>query len=141
MNNNSIKKSIVINASPEKIWEVLTDPTKIVIYTGINTRTDWAKGSDITWEGEMNGMPVRNKGAVLENIPNKHLEFTYWSGLGGDEDLPENYSEITYKLNPEANNSVELTYSRIKIPTELEKNIFETHLPTMLEEMKKLAEE
>lgn len=141
MENNSIKGSIKINAIPSKIWGILTNPDKILLYIGSETKTDWRIGSPITWEGELQGTKYQNKGNVLKNIPNKLLRFTYWSGMGGDTDLPENYSEITYKLNSLEDSSVELTYSRIKIPTTLEKQIFEGHLQSMLEEIKRLSEE
>ena len=139
MNNYSVKGSIQINATPSKIWDVLTKPEMIVRYTGSLTHTDWEVGSPITWEGEMQGVMYENKGEVLENEPNSLLRYTYWSGLGGDADLPENYSEITYTLKPVDENTVELTYSRIKIPTEMEKQIFEMHLQSMLEEIRNLS--
>jgi uncharacterized protein YndB with AHSA1/START domain len=139
--NNSVNGSIKINAPLSKIWDTLINPEKIVLYTGSTTRTDWKKGSPVTWSGEMNGAKYQNKGIVLENTPNRLLRFTYWSGMGGDADLPENYSEITYALNPIDDNIVELTYSRIKIPTVLEKQIFDGHIQSMLEEIKRLSEE
>jgi hypothetical protein len=89
----------------------------------------------------MHGTKYQNKGVILENTPNRILQFTYWSGMGGDADLPENYSEITYTLKPVDDNVVELTYSRIKIPTVLEKQIFDGHVQAMLEEIKRLSEE
>lgn len=140
MDNSSIKGCININATPSKIWDVLTNPDKIVLYIGAMTQTDWQSGSPITWSGEMQGTKFLNKGKVLENIPNRLLKFTYWSGMGGDADLPENYSEIAYILNPLDDNTVELTYSRIKIATPIEKQIFEGHLPSMLEEIKRISE-
>ncbi len=141
MENNSVQGSIIINATPAKLWDVLTNPDKIVLYTGSMTQTDWAKDSPITWSGEMHGTKFQNKGQVLENIPGSHLRYTYWSGMGGDADLPENYSEITYTLKPMGADQVELSYARIKIPTDLETQIFQGHLPSMLAEIKKLAEE
>lgn len=89
----------------------------------------------------MHGTKFQNKGQVLENIPNGVLRFTYWSGMGGDADLPENYSVITYSLSRENDNSVELSYSRIKIATEIETQIFQGHIQFMLEEIKRLSEE
>ena len=139
--NSSVKGSIAIKAPVSKIWDILTNPDKIVLYIGSQTHTDWTVGSPITWEGEMHGTKFQNKGVVLENKPNRLLRFTYWSGMGGDADLPANYSEITYRLNQLSNNSVELIYLRIKIPTALEKQIFDGHLPSMLEEIKRLSEE
>lgn len=141
MDNNSIQASITIQASQEKVWDVLTNADKIRKYVGSDTKTDWAVGSPISWSGDMQGITYQNKGQVLENKPHSLLKFTYWSGMGGDADLPENYSEITYTLKPLAGGSVELTYSRVKIPTVIEKEVFESQLPAMLEEIKKLAEE
>lgn len=140
MENRSITGNIQINADALKIWDVLTNPDKIVLYTGSITKTDWLMGSPITWEGEMHGMKYQNKGKVLENIPHQLLRFTYWSGMGGDADAPENYSEITYELKPLGNEIIKFTYSRIKIPTQIETQIFEEHLQSMLEEIKQLSE-
>ena len=141
MKKNSVNGSIKINATPSKVWNVLTNPDKIVLYTGSVTKTDWKVDSPITWSGEMHGSKYENKGKVLENTPNSFLRYTYWSGMGGDADLPENYSEITFTLNHVDNNNLELTYSRIKIASELETQIFQGHIQSMLEEIKRVSEE
>lgn len=141
MDKNSVSGSITINAAPSKIWNILTNPDKIILYTGSITETDWAAGSPVTWSGEMHGAKFQNKGQVLENIANRVLRFTYWSGMGGDADLPENYSEITYSLSQANDNSTALSYSRVKIATELETQIFQGHIQSMLEEIKRLSEE
>ncbi|MEQ1585379.1 MAG: SRPBCC domain-containing protein [Cyclobacteriaceae bacterium] len=140
MDKNAVKASIIINATASKIWDVLTNPDKIALYTGSQTHTDWVVDSPITWEGEMHGTKFRNKGDVLENVSNKLLRFTYWSGMGGDADLPENYSEVAYTLKQSNDNSTELIYSRIKIATEIEAQIFQGHIQSMLEEIKRLSE-
>lgn len=140
MDNNAVKGSVIIKASAPAIWEVLTHPDKVVLYTGSRIHTDWTVDSPITWEGEMHGKKFQNKGKVLENIENRLLRFTYWSGMGGDQDLPENYSEITYTLDQMEEGVIELGYSRVEIATSMEQQIFEQFLPSMLEEIKKLAE-
>lgn len=138
---NTVNGNIIINAKSSKIWDILTNPDKIKLYTGSTTKSDWQVGSAITWSGEMHGVKFENKGKVLENKPNQLLRYTYWSGMGGDTDLPENYSEITYTLKQIDDNSIELTYSRIKIATEIETQIFQGHIQSMLSEIKKLSEE
>lgn len=138
---NTVNGNIIINAKSSKIWDILTNPDKIKLYTGSTTQSDWQVGSAITWSGEMHGTKFENKGRVLENKPNQLLRYTYWSGMGGDTDLPENYSEITYTLKRIDDNSIELTYSRIKIATEIETQIFQGHIQSMLSEIKKLSEE
>lgn len=141
MANYSIKSSVIINASPSRIWETLTDPDKIVLYTGSRTTTDWGIFSTITWEGEISGNRYVNKGMVLDKIPNKFLKFSFWTGMGGDPDVPENYSEVTYEMDILNEYSTELNYIREKIPTEIEKQVFESHLPGMLAEIKRITEE
>ncbi|MEQ1734096.1 MAG: SRPBCC domain-containing protein [Bacteroidia bacterium] len=138
---NVVKGNIIIKASATKIWDALTNPKKILSYTGSHTESDWLIGSPITWSGEMHGTKFQNKGKILEINVNHLLKFTYWSGMGGDADLPENYSEITYTLKKSDDNSTELTYSRIKIATEIETQIFQGHIQTMLGEIKRLSEE
>jgi uncharacterized protein YndB with AHSA1/START domain len=140
MENHSIKGSVAINAPLSAIWDAFINPDKVILYTGSALETDWAQGSPITWSGEMHGAKYQNKGKVLENTSNKILSYTYWSGMGGDSDAPENYSEITYTITPIDNNSAELTYERIKIPTAIEHQIFNAHLQAMLDAIKGIAE-
>lgn len=141
MDKNTVNGSVVINATLSEVWDILTNPDKIELYTGSITKTDWHVDSPITWSGEMHGTKYENKGKVLKNIPTQLLRYTYWSGMGGDADSPENYSEITYTLKQADDNSIELTYSRIKIATEIETQIFQGHLQSMLDEIKRLSEE
>jgi len=140
MQNNKIEGSIFIDAPVAKIWDTLTNPEKIIQYLGSHTETDWKVGSEITWSGEMHGTPFQNKGEVLENKPEKSLIFTYWSGMGGDSDQPENYSVITYRLEEADNHQIDFTYTRANIPTEMETQVFEQYLPNMLEAIKQVAE-
>ncbi|RYE23061.1 MAG: hypothetical protein EOP51_11610, partial [Sphingobacteriales bacterium] len=82
MENRSVNSSVNIYATPEELWDTLTNPSKIIQYLGAHTQTDWAEGSTITWDGEMQGVKFHNKGKVLESKPNEILKFTYWSGMG-----------------------------------------------------------
>lgn len=141
MQENSVHGSILINANASRVWDALTNPDQIVLYTGSKTTTDWAVNSSVSWTGELFGTTYESKGIILENAAYSILKFTYWSGLGGDMDLPDNYSIVTYTLNELDNDSVELAYSRIKIPTEMETQIFKENIKSMLEEIKRIAEE
>jgi uncharacterized protein YndB with AHSA1/START domain len=136
-----IKGSININTNAGEVWKVLTDPGIIKQYIGSDTKTDWNKGSDIEWEGEFGGNQYLDKGKVLENEPNKILKHTYFSSFAGAEDSPDNYSIITWSLENSMHNLTTLTYTRENIPTLEERAMFEEHLPSMLDEIKRLAEE
>lgn len=143
MNQNlKISESIVINADNDKIWEVLTNPDKIKIYLGIpETITDWKVGSPVIWRGEFGGRKFEDKGRILENIPGRLLKFEYWSSFGGYEDKPENYSIITYTLDRINDSSTRYTYTREKIPTQAEYEMFRGHLPMVLQGIKELAKQ
>lgn len=107
-----VSKSVDINAEPSKVWEALTNPEIIKEYLfGTETITDWKTGSEIIFQGEYQGQNYKDKGIVQENIPDKLLSYTYWSGFSGLEDKPENYSLITYTLS-QNNSTTKLTWTQ-----------------------------
>mgnify|MGYP006104631561 CR=1 FL=1 len=136
------QSSIQINTTPEKIWDVMTNPEKIKAYLfGTNVKTDWKVESPIVFQGEYQGQQYTDKGNVIESNPNKLLKYNYWSGFSGLEDQPENYSVVTYKIEPTGNESFELTWNQQGFSSEEGKCHTEEGLKTMLEQIKKLAEE
>lgn len=95
---------IDIAAPAAAVWQALTDPERIAQYfLGATVETDWQPGSSITWSGEYNGHPYRDKGTVLEVQPGKLLAVTHFSPMSGQPDVPENYHTITYRLAGTAN--------------------------------------
>ena len=143
MDKNLIaSQSIEINTKAEKVWEVLTNPEKIKIYLfGTETITDWRIGSSIIFQGEYNGHQYKDKGNVLESIENKILSYNYWSGFSGLEDKTENYSLVTYKIKDIAENKVKFTWTQKGFANKDGQCHTEQGLKTMLEQIKKLAEE
>lgn len=140
--NFTTKRSIVINSKAESIWDVLTNPDKIKQYLfGSEAITDWKVGNPVIFQRNSGGKIYRDKGEILDAVPNKLLKFSYWSSQEGYDDIPENYSFITYTLETEKNNTIKLTYLREKIPIEIEQKNQERYLPGMLENIKKIAEE
>lgn len=90
---------IEINASPDRIWQALTDPDQIKQYSlGAEVATDWQPGSPIRWRGELRGYPYEDKGQVLTVEPPHRLQITRFSPRTGQPDVPENYHTITYEL-------------------------------------------
>jgi uncharacterized protein YndB with AHSA1/START domain len=91
-----------ISASPQQVWDALTDPDAISTWMmGAKVETDWEEGSPITWSGEYDGTPYRDKGEVLEVAPSRRLRLTHYSPLSGGEDVPENYHTLDYRLRGE----------------------------------------
>ena len=96
------RAEITIQAPAEKVWRALTEPDLIAQFMfGTKVTTDWQPGSPITYEGEWQGKPYRDKGEVLEVAPNRLLKTTHFSPLSGKEDVPENYNIVTYELTPQ----------------------------------------
>jgi uncharacterized protein YndB with AHSA1/START domain len=88
-----------ISAAPAQVWDVLTDPEQVKKFMfGAEVRTDWQKGSPITWQGVYEGKEYEDKGEILEVDPGRLLKVTHYSPLSGQPDVPENYHTLTYEL-------------------------------------------
>lgn len=112
-NDLIVSKSIIINTSIEKIWDVLINPEQIKEYLfGTETVTSWKIGESVVFKGNYNGHEYQDHGTVLENIQFEKLSYSYWSGFSGLEDKPENYSIVTYELKKVETNKVEFTWTQ-----------------------------
>ncbi len=95
--------AIDLAATPESVWDALTDPAKIKQYLfGTDTECDWQVGSKIYYRGEWEGKRYEDKGEILEIEFPKRIVMTYWSGFSGQADIPANYQKITYSLEKTA---------------------------------------
>ena len=134
------KSSTIINAPVSKVWEALTNPSLIKQYLfGTNTITDWKKGSPITYEGEWEGKAYKDKGKIVDIIPEKLLHTTYWSSMSGKEDRPENYNNVLYEVE-EQNGGTLVTISQDNIKDEKELEHMNQNWGIVLDSMKKLLE-
>ena len=91
--------TITINAKPERVWAVITDPiaTKEFMF-GTDVTTDWTVGSPIRWRGNWKGKDYEDRGEILEFEPGRRLVTTHFSPLTGEDDVPENYHTLTWTL-------------------------------------------
>ncbi len=113
-NDLQVSESIEINASVLKVWHALTTPEIIKDYLfGTETVTDWKVGSEIVFQGEYEGNKYRDHGVILENILNKKIAYSYWSGFSGAEDKPENYSTVIYTLESLSETKTKFTWTQI----------------------------
>ena len=139
-----VSESIDINAEPSKVWDALTDPAIIKKYLfGTETITDWMVGSEIIFQGvygETNEHSYRDKGVVLENVPNKKLSYSYWSGFSGLEDKPENYSVVTYTLERADNKTTKFTWTQAGFATEQGRDHSQNGMKEFLEKIKGIIE-
>jgi uncharacterized protein YndB with AHSA1/START domain len=94
------RSEITVEADTDRVWLALTDPEQIKVYLyGTEAASDWQVGSPITYKGTWKGQTYEDKGTVLEAEPGRKLVSTYWSGMSGKEDKPENYVTVTYELS------------------------------------------
>src|SRR3954451_2081707 len=89
-----------ISASPQQVWDALTDPEAISSFMfGANVDTDWEEGSPVTWTGEYDGRQFQDKGEILEVDEARRLRLTHFSPLSGADDVPESYHTLDYRLS------------------------------------------
>ncbi|WP_392543675.1 SRPBCC domain-containing protein [Oryzobacter telluris] len=101
MTDHVARASVDVAAQPQVVWDALTDPDQIARWMmGSRVTTDWAVGSPITWQGEMDGKAYQDKGEVLAVDEPTRLSMTHYSPLMGEADEPENYHTLTYELEP-----------------------------------------
>jgi uncharacterized protein YndB with AHSA1/START domain len=140
MGNLSLTTSIDVNAPAAKVWEALTNPTIVKKYFfGTNVKTDWIKGSPIFWEGEWEGKTYQDKGVILDIDPGKSVKYNYWSSMSGTEDTPENYQDITYKLE-EHGSKTKLNITQDNIKNEDAKKHSEENWQGVFGKMKEMVE-
>ena len=138
--------SITIDATPEKIWDVLWDKDTYPIWTrpfseNSTAVTDWKKGSKVLFlDGDERGMVS----VVAENIPNKFMSIEHL-GLykDGVEDLES--EEVKEWKGAQENYTLKPLDGQTELQIEMDinekyKEMFNGIWPKALEEVKKLAE-
>lgn len=100
------KASISIKASPEKVWDALTNPEKTVQYMyGCEIISDWAIGSALTWRGTSDGV-IYVTGKVIQYQPHSILELSSFDPNADYPDIPENHLYAVYELVEDGENTV-----------------------------------
>jgi len=129
-----------ISASPEQVWDALTDPDAIARFMfGARVETDWEEGSTITWSGEYDGRPYQDKGEILEVAESRRLRLTPYSPLSGEDDVPENYHTLDYRLAPEGDRT-RLTLDQDGNDSAEQAEQFAQNWQTMLDQVKEYVE-
>ena len=108
MNTYISKSSVEINASAAKVWLALTDPAivKQWLFGTDMEVSEWRIGGQIRYRGQWEGKAYEDKGEILEIDPEKKLVSTYWSGMSGKPDVPENYQKVSYTLDSQGNKTL-----------------------------------
>lgn len=137
-----VSESVLIHAMPAKVWATLTTPALIKSYLfGTETSTDWKTGSPITFRGVYGpeSHPYRDKGVILENVPNKTLRYSYWSGFSGLEDRSENYASVTYSLE-QGDRGTQFSWTQRGYPDDARYEHSKNGMKALLAQIKAIAE-
>lgn len=108
-----VTNTILINASITDVWDALINPEKTSVYMfGCRTVSDWAPGSTLTWEAEVEGQKmVFVTGKVVAYKPPDLLRYTVFDPNSGMEDIPANHLQVCYSLEEEKG-QIKLTVSQ-----------------------------
>ena len=141
MKNTLIAKAQVeINAPIARVWDALVNPEKIRQYMfGTTVVSDWKEGTGIVWKGEWQGRPYEDKGVILKLQPQRTLQYSHFSPLSGQPDVPENYHTVTVELSPKGAGTL-VTLSQDNNSTAEEREHSEQNWQMMLGSLKNLLE-
>ncbi|NOU46268.1 MAG: SRPBCC domain-containing protein [Bacteroidales bacterium] len=94
--------TILINATPDAVWDVLTNPEKVKLWQfGSDLITSWEVGTTIKFETEWKGQIFKQWGKILEIKQNELIKYSLFAPLPDLEDKPENYFVMSYVLTAE----------------------------------------
>ena len=140
MSDLATNHSITIEAPAARVWEALTTPAQIKQwFFGVDTESDWRRGSRLVHRGEYQGKPYQDEGEILRIEPPTLLVHTHWSDVSGLPDEPENYQQVTWSLE-EHDGITELTVSEVNLPSEEAKATSDQSWPMALGSLKRLLE-
>src|SRR6266480_6046798 len=134
------RSSVVIDAPPARVWHALVSPAALKQYMfGSDIRSDFKKGSPITFSGEWQGRPYQDKGVILNAEPNSVLQYSHFSPSSGKPDRPENYHTVTIELS-DAGGPTRVQLSQDHNANEEERAHSEQNWNMMLAGLKKFVE-
>ena len=103
-----LKRHLYIPASPQRVWETLTDPDAVLTWFGAEVDWDLSPGGRARF---LEDDGARREGMVDEVIPQRHLRFRWWPAGQADEET----SEVSYVLDPDGDGT-NLTVTERQVP-------------------------
>ena len=101
VNDVIITRSVLLNASPERVWEALTHPgmTRQYLYN-CEVESEWRKGSTLRWTGTYQGRDIEAEGKVLDIIPGRMIKYSGFDALTEGDVSREGDIHITHEIIP-----------------------------------------
>ena len=132
--------SISMGVPIEKVWDALTNPEVIRQYMfGTKVISKWKEGSPIVWKGIWQERNYEDRGVILKLKQNSLIQYSHFSPLSGEADLPQNYHTVTIKLTQDKLRTI-VSLSQDNNPTKKAREHSEKNWKIMLEGLKKLLE-
>ena len=133
--------TITINASLQRVWDVLTQPELVKLWQyGSDLQTSWIPGSPIRFTTAWGDTIFEQWGQVLIYQPTQLIRYSLFAPRPGLEDKAENYFVMHYQLTDVASRThLEIIQEdnrpgAVQEPPQGEEN-------PVLQALKKLAEE
>jgi uncharacterized protein YndB with AHSA1/START domain/DNA-binding transcriptional ArsR family regulator len=125
-----------IAATPERVWQALTDADLTAAYWGHRNESDWQPGS--TWRHvRTDGSGIADVvGTVVESVPPERLVLTF---PGSDEQRAGTPSTVTFTIDRDRD-VVRLTVQHRDLPTAADTAAVATGWPAVLANLKSLLE-
>jgi uncharacterized protein YndB with AHSA1/START domain len=111
LTHESYQYTSYIRATPERIWQAITDPSSASQFWGVTHITDWMPGSSMTWQ--VAGATIADPEQVILEADEPHrLSFTwhtiteeFGAAVGGEPEVlaamaAEARSTATFELEP-----------------------------------------
>lgn len=110
VNDIMVTRSVLLNASPERVWEALTHPgmTKQYLYN-CEVNCDWKPGSSLRWTGNYQGRKVDQEGKILDIIPGRMIKYSGFDKLAEGDISREGNIYITHEIVPHGRQTKLLT--------------------------------
>ena len=91
--------TITINASTQKVWNILTKPEMVKLWQyGSELQTTWEPGTAIRFSTAWEDKVFEQRGLVLEMQPYELIKYSLFAPRPDLEDKPENYFIMYYIL-------------------------------------------
>lgn len=101
VNDLVVTRSILLKATPERVWEALTHPgmTRQYLYN-CEVQSDWRRGSKLLWKGNYQGQEINGEGEILDLIPGRLIKYSGFDRLVEGDTSREGNIYITHEIIP-----------------------------------------
>lgn len=101
VNDVIITRSVLLNATPERVWEALTHPgmTRQYLYN-CEVSCDWDTGSTMRWRGIYQGRQIDAEGKVLDIVPGRMVRYSGFDRLTEGDNSRQGNIQVTHEIIP-----------------------------------------